>query len=426
MGGAARPGRRCRTRVGAVGRALGDLDDRHRARRAAAEAGLVRGADRGPHRVGRPLDRRAERADLGAQPARPDRRDGRVDVGVAGVVGAGRAWAGTGSRRSRLVLQVSRWRRVGRRAARPPRSVTTASVSSSSLLMPRVDPGFEHLVAQRVREALGAHGAGRAAHRQQRQQRADGPGELGTSVAHHRDPGPARPGDDVDRREPRRGQQQPVGEVVVVPPAVPAEHDDRGRVRAPPRAGARARGRCGPWPPGGARRCRRPTVTASIDGAATESRSPTSSSTPRPSARAWSAPESAATTGAPAGTTARRRGSIGSPPATTTTVVGRSGDVGTAHRFPPLALPRSGSRVGDAALRRGHPLSPAAPSSPCGSTIDATAPRVVSACVCLQNVETNAHAETGLDPLGPVRAEVADRFRRISPAVTSRRTSPSG
>ena len=101
---------------------LGDLDDRDRARGAAAEAGLVGGAHRGPHRVGRPLDRRAERADLGAQAARPDRGDGRVDVGVAGRrrcrPGVGRHWISAITEGP----PGGRGRRAGRRAARPRRS----------------------------------------------------------------------------------------------------------------------------------------------------------------------------------------------------------------------------------------------------------------------------------------------------------------
>ena len=247
----------------------------------------------------------------------------------------------------------------------------------------------EHLVAQRVHEALGAHGAGRAAHGQQGEQR---PGR-----ARERGPGRARPrcGPGPTRRRPRpspatvrRAAAGSRGGGRLGRRARRARGSARARARR--RAGARARGRCGPWPRGGARRCRRRTVTASIDGrrhrvevadqlvdaagrARARGRPP--SRRPRPARRP-----------APA---ARSRGSIGSPPATTTTVVGRSEDVGTAHRFPPLALPRSGSRVGDAPCGV-VTLSARLPRAPL-AVRDATLPPRARFCVRLSpEWETNA------------------------------------
>ncbi len=68
----------------------------------------------------------------------------------------------------------------------------------------------------------------------------------------------------------------------------------------------------------------------------------------------------------PPGAGPARAGSIGSPPVTTMTVLLALG--AAMCRFPPPALPGSGSSGRWRALRRGHPLSPATPSSPscCG------------------------------------------------------------
>ena len=66
---------------------------------------------------------------------------------------------------------------------------------------------------------------------------------------------------------------------------------------------------------------------------------------------------SAATTVASPGSDDTSSGATRSPPATTTMLGGRS----RSTTFPPLALPRSGSRVGDGV---GHPLSPVRPELP--------------------------------------------------------------
>ena len=91
-----------------------------------------------------------------------------------------------------------------------------------------------------------------------------------------------------------------------------------------------------------------------------ESKSPIARSTWRPSASAASAPPSAATTNDSV--------EVGKRPARSG---GNDDDPFDHSQLPPLALPRSGSRVGGAHVR---PLSPVAPSSPYGSA-NRSAPR---------------------------------------------------
>ena len=91
----------------------------------------------------------------------------------------------------------------------------------------------------------------------------------------------------------------------------------------------------------------------------TESRSPTTRSTASPRASAWSSPESAAIDEA-AVRQARRRGAAGAADQPPVTMTQRAGIC-----VPPLALPRSGSRVGGG----DHPLSPPCPpGSPLSSS----------------------------------------------------------
>ncbi len=111
----------------------------------------------------------------------------------------------------------------------------------------------------------------------------------------------------------------------------------------------------------------------------TESKSPMARSTTSPSAWAWSMPESAATTRAPAGRSRRWAGSTGSPPVTTTTVSLAPG--AAMSRFPPPALPGSGSWVGGVPSRRAT-LSARLPRAPLralvrvagGTTLGTSAP----------------------------------------------------
>ena len=133
---------------------------------------------------------------------------------------------------------------------------------------------------------------------------------------------------------------------------------DRG-----PRA-ARARGRSRPCRPGGARPSRPPPPPLPSAVGSTESRSPTTTSTRRPSATAWCSPESAATTSAVSGRPSSASGPGGSPPANTSAM--RRSSAPAPRAVSPIG-PSAGItrfRFEGSATRDGRPLSPADPSSP--------------------------------------------------------------
>ena len=135
------------------------------------------------------------------------------------------------------------------------------------------------------------------------------------------------------------------------------------RARAAARRRAPARGRWRPWPSGGARR-----GAAGLGGRPARPRSTESKS---PTARSTREPERLGPVDAGVGRDHQRAGraatgsgarSSGSPPVTTTIVVGaaRCHRADSLRRHYPVQVPR----VGGAPSPDGHPLSPAAPSSP--------------------------------------------------------------
>ena len=217
--------------------------------------------------------------------------------------------------------------------------------------------GGQRLAVERVAEAGGAHAvAGPFTARRV----SSSPGRASTSQAagpvDRADPGVADPGLDASRRRPgaRPGPgRRPAG----------GRGGPRRRSRprsawrlAPARRRGPAPGRSGPWPRGAPRSAmpaRRARSRASFD---TESRSPTTRSTGRPRASAWSSPASAAITQPASGSQRADARDGGSPP--------DDDDAGARPSLPPLALPRSGSRVGG-----GRPPSQPGvpPSSPGGA-----------------------------------------------------------
>ncbi len=146
-----------------------------------------------------------------------------------------------------------------------------------------------------------------------------GPAQGG-GVAHDGDPGGAHLSGDRHVGVLGPGEQQEVGEQVVEPPAVPAEHVDASRARAPGRRRGPARDRWRPWRPGAARATHPPRRRSPAPRARpSRSRPPRGRRTGR-GASACSTPESAAITRAPSGRSSRWVGSTGSPPVTTTTM----------------------------------------------------------------------------------------------------------
>ena len=182
-----------------------------------------------PHRVGQSLDRGAERADLGAQTARPDRGDGRVDVGVTGVVGAGRRRRAPGSRRSRSLLQVVEGMRLnGQQHARAGRH---GGLRRSQLVADApVGARVEHLSSRSGYTRPPSHRSGRAARPAGASDPA-GPVNVAQARTTAMRAWPDR--DDLDRSQPRWEWQRPVsggGRRTCAPPSTRIGQD-RGRPR---------------------------------------------------------------------------------------------------------------------------------------------------------------------------------------------------
>ena len=161
-------------------------------------------------------------------------------------------------------------------------------------------------------------------------------------------------------------------------------------------------------------------------GAVAESRSPTSTSTARPSAAAWSRPESAAITNAPAGSGPTSAGSGGSPPLTT-----------RARPLPvelPLASPRGEcARIAPCAWSRSEICCS---TSSCGwrrrTRATTTSPRRSRSCPagrrrtsppgrCWLGAEARLVARRTDDAGGRMVAERAERARRRAGRAAGRR-----